>query len=353
MDKGGKSSDDGKKDLPFLLNSESSNKKELKSFKDFKKKASPKKSSAKKSVGDFSKFKDSKKRQHEEAHKYWDKKDEEAEKRSKAQDRKDEKLKKIEEKEQEKILSFDEPDKIVRLNKYISTSGICSRRKAAELVKEGLVKVNGKIEINPAYVVSSEDVVEYDGKTVIRKETKVYFLMNKPKNFITTSSDEKGRKTVMDLMKGKTSERVFPVGRLDRNTTGLLLITNDGDLATKLTHPRYSVKKFYHATLDKILEEKDFEDIKKGLTLEDGDVSVDSLKFINGSPENEVMMEIHIGRNRIVRRIFEHLGYNVEKLDRTYFAGLTKKDLPRGFSRPLTNQEIIMLKHFTNQKSKV
>lgn len=237
---------------------------------------------------------------------------------------------------------------IIRLNKFIAQSGICSRRKAAELVKEGSVTVNGQTETNPAYEVQPDDIIKYNGKQVKPEEKMVYLLMNKPRNVITTASDEKGRKTVLDMVRDKVDVRVFPVGRLDRNTTGLLLITNDGELATKLSHPSNRVKKIYHVTLDKNLKLKDLEAIREGLVLEDGVAEVDSIEYIKDGGKNEVGIEIHIGKNRIVRRIFEHLGYEVERLDRIYYAGLTKKDLPRGWSRPLTKQEIIMLKHFTN-----
>lgn len=237
---------------------------------------------------------------------------------------------------------------IIRLNKFLAQSGICSRRKAAELVKKGLVTVNDIVETNPAYEVQPNDIIKYNGKQVKPEEKKVYLLMNKPRNVITTASDEKGRKTVLDMVRDKVDVRVFPVGRLDRNTTGLLLITNDGELATKLAHPSSRVKKIYHVTLNKNLKSNDLEAIRKGLVLEDGVAEVDSIEYIKDRGKNEVGIEIHIGKNRIVRRIFEHLGYEVEKLDRIYYAGLTKKDLPRGWSRPLTKQEIIMLKHFTN-----
>lgn len=244
--------------------------------------------------------------------------------------------------------SIQKDKEIIRLNKFIAKSGICSRRKAAELVKKGHVTVNGNIETNPAYEVQPDDIIKYDGKQVKPEEKKVYLLMNKPRNVITTASDEKGRKTVLDMVRDKVDVRVYPVGRLDRNTTGLLLITNDGELATKLSHPSSRVKKIYHVTLNKNLKLRDLEAIRKGLVLEDGVTEVDSIEYIKDKGKNEVVIEIHTGKNRIVRRIFEHLGYEVEKLDRIYYAGLTKKDLPRGWSRPLTKQEIIMLKHFTN-----
>ena len=176
----------------------------------------------------------------------------------------------------------------------------------------------------------------------------VFFL--KPKNYITTTSDEKGRRTVMEIVRKKVKERVFPVGRLDRNTTGLLLFTNDGDLSLKMTHPSYQIGKVYNVGLDKPILEEHFEQIKKGFDLEDGPVKVDSLHFRPGMSGADLSIELHIGRNRIVRRIFAHFGYTVEKLDRVYLGGLTKKDLPRGFIRPLTRQEIIMLKHFSERK---
>jgi len=235
----------------------------------------------------------------------------------------------------------------MRLNKYIAHSGICSRRQAAEYVKAGQVSVNGEVEKNPAYQVQAGDVVRYKGKAVRPEERKVYLLMNKPKDVISTVSDDRGRRTVIDLLKGRIEERIFPVGRLDRNTTGLLVLTNDGDLTKKLSHPSHKVKKIYHITLDKPLKEADLERIREGIELEEGIARVDGASYLEDRPKTQVGLELHIGWNRIVRRIFEHLGYQVERLDRVYFAGLTKKDLPRGFWRHLTRQEVIMLKHFT------
>jgi len=236
----------------------------------------------------------------------------------------------------------------MRLNKYIAHAGVCSRREAAQLVKDGQIQVNGSIIIEPGVVVEEGDEVTYKGRVLKPRVNMVYFLMNKPKGVITTVKDEKGRKTVMDLMVNKTNERIFPVGRLDRATTGLLLLTNDGDLAKKLTHPSHKVKKIYHAVLDKAISEADLSKIAAGLVLEDGLAEVDKVAYVQGAAsKKEVGLEIHIGKNRIVRRIFEHLGYTVVKLDRVYFGGLTKKDLPRGFSRPLSEKEVIMLKHFT------
>lgn len=235
----------------------------------------------------------------------------------------------------------------MRLNKYVAHCGICSRRKAGDLVKNGEVRVNGEVEKNPAILVEEGDVVEYKGKQIKPEEKMVYLLMNKPFGVITTLSDEQDRKTVMDILKQKVKERIYPVGRLDRNTTGLLLLTNDGDLTKKLSHPSHMVKKIYEVKLDRPLLQNDLEKIRKGLKLKDGLAEVDAVSYVKDKTERDIGLEIHIGKNRIVRRIFEHLDYSVERLDRVYYAGLTKKDLPRGFSRHLTEQEIIMLKHFT------
>ena len=236
----------------------------------------------------------------------------------------------------------------MRLNKYVAHCGICSRREAVELVKKGQIQINGSVITEPGTIVNPGDKVSFKGKVIQPEVKKVYYLMNKPKGVITTLEDEKGRKTVMDIIKFKIKERIFPVGRLDRATTGLLILTNDGDLAKKLTHPSHKVKKIYHVVLDKPVSSEDLIKIKKGVKLEDGIALVDKVDYVHGAPgKNELGIEIHIGKNRIVRRIMEHLGYEVIKLDRVYLAGLTKKDLPRGFVRPLTEQEVIMLKHFT------
>jgi 23S rRNA pseudouridine2605 synthase len=231
-----------------------------------------------------------------------------------------------------------------RLNKFIAHCGICSRREAAELVKNGNIMVNGKVHTNPAYEIMPDDVVIHKGKILRINVNPVYILMNKPKNVITTMDDERGRKTVFDLIKDEIDQRVFPVGRLDRNTTGLLLLTNDGDLAQKLSHPAYKMKKIYHTVLDKALTKNDLELIQNGIKLEDGIAHVDGIAYVDGK-KNEIGIEIHIGKNRIVRRIFEHLGYQIEKLDRVYLAGLTKKNLPRGRYRHLTEKELIQIKH--------
>jgi len=234
----------------------------------------------------------------------------------------------------------------IRLNKFISHCGVTSRRKAAELVKSGKIMVNGKIETNPSYLVQGSDKVSHRGKALTMETDKVYILLNKPKNVITTLRDEKGRKTVMDLLAGKIKERIYPVGRLDGATTGLLLLTNDGILAKKLAHPSHMVPKIYQAELDRELAPEHLEEIRKGFDLDDGPVKVNWIQ--HPSPNrNVITMEIHMGRNRIVRRIFAHFGYRVIKLDRTYYAGLTKKDLSRGWFRHLTEKEIIMLRHFT------
>ncbi len=233
--------------------------------------------------------------------------------------------------------------RLVRLNKYIAHAGICSRREADTLIAAGNITVNGKTITEMGYKVSPSDEVRFDGR-LLNTEKKEYVLLNKPKNFITTTRDEKGRRTVMELVSRASPSRLLPVGRLDRNTTGLLLFTNDGDLAKKLTHPKHGVRKIYHVELDKVFRDADLAKVREGLQLEDGPISVDEISYIKGAPKREVGVEIHSGRNRIVRRIFEHLGYRVVRLDRVAFAGLTKKDLPRGHWRHLTKQEVINLR---------
>lgn len=234
----------------------------------------------------------------------------------------------------------------MRLNKYIAHCGVTSRRKAGDLVKAGKVQVNGKLETNPSYMVRDGDEVVYNGKVLKVEENKVYILMNKPTNTVTTLSDENGRITVRDIIGDKVKERIYPVGRLDRMTTGLLLLTNDGDLATKLSHPSGEIKKFYRAVLDKPMKEEDLYKIQQGITLEDGFIKVDGADYVKGGDQKEIGIELHSGRNRIIRRIFEHLGYTVVRLDREYYAGLTKKDLKRGWWRHLNEREVLMLKHF-------
>ncbi|AWX44044.1 23S rRNA pseudouridine(2605) synthase [Flagellimonas maritima] len=230
----------------------------------------------------------------------------------------------------------------IRLNRYIANAGICSRREADTYIAAGNVSVNGKVVTEMGYKVQLTDDVRFDGRK-LNPEKKEYILLNKPKNFITTTNDEKGRRTVMELVSSASKSRLLPVGRLDRNTTGLLVFTNDGDMTKKLTHPKHGVRKIYHVHLDKNLALSDLRKIQEGLELEDGKVQVDDVSYIQGAPKKEVGIEIHSGRNRIVRRIFEHLNYNVIKLDRVVFAGLTKKDLPRGHWRHLTEQEVINL----------
>ena len=230
------------------------------------------------------------------------------------------------------------------LNKYIAHSGECSRRDAAELVRKGKVKVNGELVLDPGYRVLHDDKVTMSGKKLTPQKGMVYILLNKPKGFITTNEDPQGRKTVMELVGNSGVDRLFPVGRLDRDTSGLLLITNDGDLTQKLCHPSYAVKKVYQVTLDKALTKADFEQIVVGVELEDGKAIVDEIAYLE--KKNELGLEIHSGRNRIVRRIFESLGYEVVKLDRVMYAGLTKKNLPRSKWRYLDEREVVLLKHF-------
>ncbi len=233
---------------------------------------------------------------------------------------------------------------LMPLNKFIAHAGVCGRREAAELVKEGKVTVNGDKIFEPGYKVTGRDKVIVKGKQVFLQHNAVYILLNKPKDFITTSNDPQGRKTVLDLVKQATTERVYPVGRLDRNTTGVLLLTNDGELAQKLTHPSFEVKKIYEVTLDKPVTKKDMESILSGITLEDGLVAADAVGYTDPKDKTVVGVEIHSGRNRIVRRIFEHLGYDVKALDRVMFANLTKKNVERGKWRLLQEKEVRLLK---------
>lgn len=235
-------------------------------------------------------------------------------------------------------------ESLIPLNKYVAHSGVCGRREAAELVKEGKVTVNGDKIFEPGYKVSQADKILVKGKPIFLQRNAVYILLNKPKDFLTTASDPQGRKTVLDLVKGATPERVYPVGRLDRNTTGVLLLTNDGELAQKLTHPSFEIKKIYEVTLDKPVTKKDLDSIVSGITLEDGFVSADSVGYADSKSKNVVGIEIHSGRNRIVRRIFEHLGYDVKALDRVMFANLTKKNVERSKWRFLNDKEVRLLK---------
>lgn len=238
------------------------------------------------------------------------------------------------------------------LNKYISHSGICSRREAAARVKAGEVKVNDKVELNPAYKILDGDVVSFNGKKVALQQRLVYILLNKPKDFITTADDDKGRKTVLDIVKNATDERIFPVGRLDRNTTGVLLLTNDGELTQQLTHPSFEVRKMYEVTLDKPVIKADLEKLLSGVVLEDGEVHADAAGYADPKDKSIVGVEIHSGKNRVVRRMFEHLGYDVRALDRVMFANLTKKNVDRGRWRFLSEKEVRLLKFFNKSKRK-
>ncbi len=236
-----------------------------------------------------------------------------------------------------------DPNEEIRLNKYMANAGICSRREADEYIQQGLVKVNGNVVTELGTKITHSDTVEYDEK-LVTLESKCYILLNKPKDCVTTSDDPNGRLTVMDLVKGACDARIYPVGRLDRNTTGVLLLTNDGDLASKLTHPKYVKKKIYHVWTDKDISEDDMQRIADGIELEDGPIHADAISYATETDRNQAGIEIHSGRNRIVRRLFESLGYHVTKLDRVYFAGLTKKNLPRGRWRYLTQEEVNFLK---------
>lgn len=236
-----------------------------------------------------------------------------------------------------------DPDEPVRLNRYLANAGVCSRREADTFIQAGVVKVNGVVVTELGTKVKRSDEVMFHDQA-INMEKKVYVLLNKPKDYVTTSDDPQNRKTVMELVKNACRERIYPVGRLDRNTTGVLLFTNDGDLATKLTHPQYLKKKIYHVFCDKNVTAADLRQIADGIMLEDGEIHADAIDYAHETDKKQVGIEIHSGRNRIVRRIFEHLGYKVVKLDRVYFAGLTKKNVKRGDWRFLTQDEVNMLK---------
>ena len=235
-----------------------------------------------------------------------------------------------------------DPNEPIRLNKFMANAGICSRREADEFIQAGEVLVNGVPVTELGTKITRNDTVTFRGK-VVTLERKIYVLLNKPKDCVTTSDDPQGRLTVMDIVRNACTERIYPVGRLDRNTTGVLLLTNDGDLASKLTHPKFIKKKIYHVWLDKDVSEEDMQRIADGIELEDGPIQPDAVSYATETDRNQVGIEIHSGRNRIVRRIFEALGYRVVKLDRDYFAGLTKKNLQRGRWRYLTQQEVNML----------
>ena len=248
---------------------------------------------------------------------------------------------------QKKRLEYKEehidPNAPIRLNRYLANAGICSRRDADKYIEAGVVTVNGEVVTELGTKVLRSDVVQFHEQPV-KIEKKVYVLLNKPKGYVTTSEDPQNRKTVMDLVKNCCPERIYPVGRLDRNTTGVLLLTNDGDMASKLTHPKFLKKKIYHVYLDKNLTAADLNQIAEGITLEDGDIKADAIEYASPTDKKQIGIEIHSGRNRIVRRIFESLGYHVTKLDRVYFAGLTKKNVKRGDWRFLTEKEVNMLR---------
>ncbi len=231
----------------------------------------------------------------------------------------------------------------IRLNKYIASTGICSRREADEFIQAGLISVNGKLVTEMGVKVKPSDQVKYNGET-LREEKKVYILMNKPKDYVTTVEDPHAKKTVLELVKGACKERVYPVGRLDRNTTGVLLLTNDGEITKRLTHPKFEKLKIYHVHLNKNLKQGDMDRVAAGITLEDGFIKADSISYADPVDKKQVGIEIHSGRNHIVRRIFESLGYEIVRLDRVYFAGLTKRNLRRGEWRFLSEKEIAMLK---------
>lgn len=241
---------------------------------------------------------------------------------------------------------------LMPLNKYIAHAGICSRRDGAELVRTGKVTVNDRHITDPGFKVTDKDDIRVNGKKITAKRPQVYILLNKPKDYLTTTDDPQGRKTVLDIIKNATAERVYPVGRLDRNTTGVLLLTNDGELAQKLSHPKYMIKKIYEVKLDKPLIKKDFDTILNGVTLEDGFIAPDSLAYADAQDKSVIGIEIHSGKNRIVRRIFESLGYDVRNLDRVMYANLTKKNVERGKWRMLTDKEIRLLKFMNSSYSK-
>lgn len=266
------------------------------------------------------------------------------EKRALAIDKKAKPDNRSESSDHQPVLTIRKVDKSMPLNKYVAHCGICSRRDAVPMIKEGKIKVNTTVITEPGYKVTPEDEVFFAGKKIVPEKNLVYILLNKPKDYITTLEDPEGRKTVLDLLRGATNERIFPVGRLDRNTTGVLLLTNDGDLTQKLSHPSHEVKKIYEVKLDKPLGKVDFEKILNGLQLDDGFVRADSLAYTDPKDKAVIGIELHSGRNRVVRRMFEFLGYDVRNLDRVMFGNLTKKNVERGKWRYLNEKEIRLLK---------
>jgi len=254
--------------------------------------------------------------------------------------------------EKAKAANDNAPTGVMPLNKFLAHCGVCSRRDAVALITTGKVKVNDIVATEPGYKVLHKDEVVYNGKKLFVTKDIVYILLNKPKDYITTTDDPQGRKTVLELIQKATTERVYPIGRLDRNTSGVLLLTNDGDLTQKLSHPSYEITKIYEAKLDKPLTKTDFDKILKGLKLEDGEIRVDSLAYADSKDKSIIGIELHSGRNRIVRRIFEHLGYDVKGLDRVVYANLTKKNVERGKWRFLSEKEIRLLKYMNASKKK-
>jgi 23S rRNA pseudouridine2605 synthase len=244
------------------------------------------------------------------------------------------------------------PTGVMPLNKFMAHCGVCSRREAVELISAGKVKVNGAVVTEPGFKIEEKAEVIYNGKKLFVTKNLVYILLNKPKDYITTTDDPQGRKTVLQLIKQATTERVYPIGRLDRNTSGVLLLTNDGDLTQKLSHPSYEIKKIYEVKLDKPLTKAHFDKIVNGLTLEDGKILIDSLAYADSKDKSIIGIELHSGRNRIVRRIFEHLGYDVKGLDRVMYANLTKKNVERSKWRYLSEKEIRLLKYMNTSKKK-
>lgn len=239
------------------------------------------------------------------------------------------------------------------LNKFVAHCGVCSRRDAVTIIKEGKVKVNGEVMKEPAHKVTERDEVQFNGKKLFVSKNLVYILLNKPKDYITTTDDPQGRKTVLQLTKMATTERIYPVGRLDRNTSGVLLLTNDGELTQKLSHPSYNITKVYEAKLDKHLTKADFDKILNGVPLEDGEIKADSLAYADAKDKSVIGIEIHSGKNRVVRRIFEHLGYDVKALDRVMYATLTKKNVERGKWRFLSEKEVRLLKYLNASHKKI
>ncbi len=311
----------------------------------------------KKSTGNFDRFSRKKsnaaiKEQFKAEKRKWKKEREEffEKKKSETRGRKPDAGKQLQNSKSETPYPRPETSSLMPLNKFIAHAGVVARRDAAELVKKGVVKVNGQLITEPGHKVSSKDEVKINGKRIFLAKNLVYILLNKPKDYLTTTDDPQKRKTVLDLLHRATDERVYPVGRLDRNTSGVLLLTNDGELAQKLTHPSYQVKKVYHVTLNKPLEKEHFDKILKDVALEDGPVHVDVLAYPDLKDKTQIGVEIHSGRNRIVRRLFEHFGYDVKHLDRVIFAGLSKKGVERGKWRFLKEKEIRELKYFGKGK---